>query len=192
MYFILNESAHSCASNESTKWVKILKNSVENCSRVFDRSTHGSVFSVLPSVSSNFVKMKRNSAKTNLPLWTDWKCRFSDMIPTHKLARIVYNQQNAINFTNITCVSFTYLPFCFVCFQLAKDLLHPLPAEEKRKHKLKRLVQHPNSYFMDVKCPGCYKITTVFSHAQGVVVCAGCSTILCQPTGGRAKLTEGQ
>lgn len=70
-------------------------------------------------------------------------------------------------------------------------MLHPLPAEEKRKHKLKRLVQHPNSYFMDVKCPGCYKITTVFSHAQGVVLCAGCSTILCQPTGGRAKLTEG-
>lgn len=54
------------------------------------------------------------------------------------------------------------------------------------------MVQHPNSYFMDVKCPGCYKITTVFSHAQGVVVCAGCSTILCQPTGGRAKLTEGR
>lgn len=80
----------------------------------------------------------------------------------------------------------------FLSFQLAKDLLHPLPAEEKRKHKLKRLVQHPNSYFMDVKCPGCYKITTVFSHAQGVVVCTGCSTILCQPTGGRAKLTEGK
>lgn len=83
------------------------------------------------------------------------------------------------------------LNFFFAILQLAKDLLHPLPAEEKRKHKLKRLVQHPNSYFMDVKCPGCYKITTVFSHAQGVVVCAGCSTILCQPTGGRAKLTEG-
>jgi hypothetical protein len=43
----------------------------------------------------------------------------------------------------------------FVSFlQLAKDLLHPSAAEEKRKHKLKRLVQHPNSYFMDVKCPG--------------------------------------
>lgn len=81
--------------------------------------------------------------------------------------------------------------FFYLTFQLAKDLLHPLPAEEKKKHKLKRLVQHPKSYFMDVKCPGCYKITTVFSHAQGVVVCAGCSTILCQPTGGRAKLTEG-
>merc|ERR1719410_304175 len=74
---------------------------------------------------------------------------------------------------------------------LAKDLLHPRPEDEKRKHKLKRLVQHPNSYFMDVKCPGCYKITTVFSHAQTVVLCVGCSTVLCQPTGGKARLTEG-
>ena len=40
--------------------------------------------------------------------------------------------------------------------------------------------------------PGCYKITTVFSHAQSVVLCVSCSTILCQPTGGRAKLTEGK
>ena len=31
------------------------------------------------------------------------------------------------------------------------------------------------------------RITTVFSHAQTVVVCAGCSTVLCQPTGGRAR-----
>ena len=45
---------------------------------------------------------------------------------------------------------------------------------------------------MDVKCPGCYKITTVFSHAQTVVLCVGCSTVLCQPTGGRARLTEGK
>jgi len=36
------------------------------------------------------------------------------------------------------------------------DLLHPTPAEDKRKHKLKRLVQSPNSYFMDVRCPGCF------------------------------------
>jgi hypothetical protein len=47
-----------------------------------------------------------------------------------------------------------------VAMPLAKDLLHPLHAEEKRKHKLKRLVQHPNSYFMDVKCPGCYRCYT--------------------------------
>ena len=39
---------------------------------------------------------------------------------------------------------------------------------------------------------GCYKITTVFSHAQSVVICAGCSTVLCQPTGGKARLTEGE
>uniref|UniRef100_A0AAX7TUM7 40S ribosomal protein S27 n=1 Tax=Astatotilapia calliptera TaxID=8154 RepID=A0AAX7TUM7_ASTCA len=74
---------------------------------------------------------------------------------------------------------------------LAKDLLHPTPEQEKRRHKKKRLVQSPNSYFMDVKCPGCYKITTVFSHAQTVVLCVGCSTVLCQPTGGKARLTEG-
>lgn len=43
----------------------------------------------------------------------------------------------------------------------------------------------------DVKCPGCFQITTVFSHAQTVVTCTGCNTILCQPSGGRARLTEG-
>uniref|UniRef100_A0A4X2LH40 40S ribosomal protein S27 n=2 Tax=Vombatus ursinus TaxID=29139 RepID=A0A4X2LH40_VOMUR len=74
---------------------------------------------------------------------------------------------------------------------LARDLVHPSLEDEKKKHKKKRLVQSPNSYFMDVKCPGCYKITTVFSHAQTVVLCVGCSTVLCQPTGGKARLTEG-
>ncbi|KAH9389000.1 PREDICTED: 40S ribosomal protein S27 [Rhagoletis zephyria] len=74
---------------------------------------------------------------------------------------------------------------------LAKDLLHPSSAEERRRCKLKRLVQHPNSYFMDVKCPGCLKITTVFSHAQTVIPCKGCSTILCTPTGGKARLRDG-
>uniref|UniRef100_A0A2K6LS57 40S ribosomal protein S27-like n=1 Tax=Rhinopithecus bieti TaxID=61621 RepID=A0A2K6LS57_RHIBE len=65
---------------------------------------------------------------------------------------------------------------------LAKDLLHPSPEEEKRKHKKKRLVQNPNSYFMGVK---------FFSHEQTVVLCIGCSTVLCQPTGGKVRLTEG-
>ncbi|KAJ9623913.1 40S ribosomal protein S27 [Taxawa tesnikishii (nom. ined.)] len=74
---------------------------------------------------------------------------------------------------------------------LAVDLLNPSPAAEARKHKLKTLVPGPRSFFMDVKCPGCFTITTVFSHAQTVVVCAGCSTVLCQPTGGKARLTEG-
>ncbi|CAG8809756.1 28934_t:CDS:2, partial [Gigaspora margarita] len=74
---------------------------------------------------------------------------------------------------------------------LTVDLLHPSPDHEKRQHKLKRLVQSPNSYFMDVKCPGCFSITTVFSHAQTVVLCGSCANVLCQPTGGRARLTEG-
>jgi ribosomal protein S27E len=76
---------------------------------------------------------------------------------------------------------------------LAIDYLNPEPEKERRRHKLKRLVQQPNSYFMDVKChvKGCYKITTVFSHAQTIVECTGCKTVLCQPTGGKARLIEG-
>lgn len=31
----------------------------------------------------------------------------------------------------------------------------------------------------------------MFSHSQTVVVCGNCQTVLCQPTGGRARLTEG-
>ncbi|ETS84831.1 40S ribosomal protein S27 [Pestalotiopsis fici W106-1] len=74
---------------------------------------------------------------------------------------------------------------------LAVDLLNPSPAAEAKKHKLKALVPAPRSFFMDVKCPGCFTITTVFSHAQTVVICQGCTTVLCQPTGGKARLTEG-
>ncbi|KAG2175159.1 hypothetical protein INT44_007647 [Umbelopsis vinacea] len=40
---------------------------------------------------------------------------------------------------------------------LAVDLLNPSVEQEKRSHKLKRLVQSPNSYFMDVKCPGMFQ-----------------------------------
>ncbi|CAK9803742.1 40S ribosomal protein S27 [Anthophora quadrimaculata] len=51
-----------------------------------------------------------------------------------------------------------------IIMPLAKDFLHPSPAEEKRKHKLKRLKS---------------------------VECDGCRTILCTSTGGKARLTEG-
>jgi len=74
---------------------------------------------------------------------------------------------------------------------LAQDLLHPDPVVEKSKHKLKRLVQSPNSCFLDVKCTGCFAITTVFSHSDSVVVCTDCSQVLCQPKGGKAVLTSG-
>ena len=38
------------------------------------------------------------------------------------------------------------------------DLLNPDSKSEASKHKLKRLVQAPNSFFMDVKCPGCFQM----------------------------------
>mmetsp|Transcript_1495 Transcript_1495/g.4544 ORF Transcript_1495/g.4544 Transcript_1495/m.4544 type:complete len:86 (+) Transcript_1495:182-439(+) len=74
---------------------------------------------------------------------------------------------------------------------LETDLLHPSPAAEAKKHKLKRLVQSPNSYFMDVKCQGCYSLTTVFSHSQTVILCGECQTVVCVPTGGKAHIAEG-
>ena len=52
------------------------------------------------------------------------------------------------------------------------DLLNYDPIEEESKNKLKRFVQTPNSYFMDVKCPNCGAINVVFSHSQTIVVCA--------------------
>ncbi len=78
-----------------------------------------------------------------------------------------------------------------VTFIMPVDLLNPSPELEVRTHKLKRLVQSPDSFFMDIKCPGCFQITTVFSHAQTVVLCGNCNIMLCQPTGGKARLTEG-
>ncbi|XP_053778591.2 small ribosomal subunit protein eS27-like [Desmodus rotundus] len=44
---------------------------------------------------------------------------------------------------------------------------------------------------MDVKWLGCYEMTVICSPAQTVVLCAGYSTVLCQPTGGTARLIEG-
>ncbi len=74
---------------------------------------------------------------------------------------------------------------------LAKDLLNPSAEAERRAHKLKRLVQSPNSYFMDVRCAACRNISVAFSHAQTVVSCPRCDFVLCTPAGGKAVLTEG-
>lgn len=71
------------------------------------------------------------------------------------------------------------------------DLLHPITEDQRTSHKKKRLVQGPNSYFMDIKCPGCYSLTTAFSHAQTVITCEGCQTVLATPSGGKCKLTVG-
>mmetsp|Transcript_20967 Transcript_20967/g.29004 ORF Transcript_20967/g.29004 Transcript_20967/m.29004 type:complete len:83 (+) Transcript_20967:92-340(+) len=71
------------------------------------------------------------------------------------------------------------------------DLLNAEPAYEETQHKLKRLVQSPNSYFLDVKCKQCHNITTLFSHSQTAVECENCGLVLCKPTGGKAELTVG-
>ena len=51
------------------------------------------------------------------------------------------------------------------------DLLNADPVEEQSMNKLKRLVQGPDSFFMDVKCPQCQSVSTVFSHAQTICLC---------------------
>ncbi|KAF9907487.1 40S ribosomal protein S27 [Linnemannia zychae] len=74
---------------------------------------------------------------------------------------------------------------------LAEDILHPSAASEAKTHKLKKVVQAPDSFYMDVKCNGCQTITPLFSHADTVVNCPKCNIVLSQPTGGLAKLSEG-
>ena len=54
--------------------------------------------------------------------------------------------------------------------------------------RIKTQEEMPGSYFVDVKCPGCYNITTNFSHAQRAVLCVECSAVLCQPTGGKTRV----
>ena len=53
------------------------------------------------------------------------------------------------------------------------DLLNQDAATEVSKHKLKRLVQSPNSFFMDVRCRNCsdFALNTIFSHISTVVLC---------------------
>ena len=71
------------------------------------------------------------------------------------------------------------------------DLLNVDPTQEEHLHKLKRLVQTPNSFFMDVKCKQCNEISTIFSHSQTSVYCDNCFNLLCTTRGGKAKLVVG-
>merc|ERR1712032_747265 len=69
---------------------------------------------------------------------------------------------------------------------------HGFPrADELRKHKFKRILKEPNSYFMDVKCHSCPHISTMFSHSSTTILCEGCGERLCKTSGGKAKLTIG-
>lgn len=70
------------------------------------------------------------------------------------------------------------------------DLLHPDPKVEVQKHKLKRQVQKPNSYFLDIKCK-CGVIAHTFSNANSTIKCPKCKEILATPGGGKLHLKEG-
>lgn len=75
---------------------------------------------------------------------------------------------------------------------MEEDLLKPSEDKEFRLYKLKRLVQAPNSYFMDVKCfRGCPGVTPMFSHGSTIIPCRVCGAILGKPTGGKMKMTPG-
>mmetsp|Transcript_29166 Transcript_29166/g.30290 ORF Transcript_29166/g.30290 Transcript_29166/m.30290 type:complete len:83 (-) Transcript_29166:127-375(-) len=71
------------------------------------------------------------------------------------------------------------------------DLLNPSQHIENKKHKLKRLVQRPNSYFVDIKCKNCKKITHTFTHAQSTIKCKNCQELLATPTGGKISIKDG-
>ena len=71
------------------------------------------------------------------------------------------------------------------------DLANPPKSVTNQQHKLKQLVQAPKSQFMDVKCPGCFQISVVFTHATSQVVCQSCAQVLATSTGGKAKLAPG-
>ncbi len=102
---------------------------------------------------------------------TDFPCRFSPLIYSTP-ARLLRPRSTSSRY--VFFLPFRYCPLTLVLINNAQAL-----------------VPGPRSFFMDVKCPGCFTITTVFSHAQTVVICQGCTTVLCQPTGGKARLTEG-
>jgi small subunit ribosomal protein S27e len=73
---------------------------------------------------------------------------------------------------------------------MVDNLNFPTQENQKIQNKLKRLIPSPNSYFMDVKCPGCLNLTTLFSHSQTLIKCENCLTLLCEPTGGKVRLNQ--
>jgi ribosomal protein S27E len=70
------------------------------------------------------------------------------------------------------------------------DLLFPDPKKEQAKHKLKRQVQKPNSFFLDIKDPDSNDIIHTFSHANCVIRSKN-GKVLAYPSGGKLKFKDG-
>ncbi|ABA27304.1 ribosomal protein S27 (nucleomorph) [Bigelowiella natans] len=70
------------------------------------------------------------------------------------------------------------------------DLSNPSKKTEAKKHKLKRLIQSPNSHYIATKCLKCKKINIIFSHSVFWKTCVDCSTLLTRPSGGKFKSSK--
>merc|ERR1712080_34573 len=75
--------------------------------------------------------------------------------------------------------------------EMEYDLLNVPDAVEQRRHKLKRTVQAPNSYFMNVKSGDHQKnLAVVFSHSQTPIYSASTNQVLAKITGGKVMLAD--
>merc|ERR1711941_148507 len=71
------------------------------------------------------------------------------------------------------------------------DLLNVPDHVEQKRHKLKRTVQAPNSYFMNVKSGGdTSNVAIVFSHSQTPIYCPSTNQVLAKVTGGKVLLAD--
>merc|ERR1712232_326787 len=70
------------------------------------------------------------------------------------------------------------------------DLLNIPDNVEQRRHKLKRTVQAPNSYFMNVKSGENNNLAVVFSHSQTPIYCPSTNQVLAKVSGGKVQLAD--
>jgi len=56
------------------------------------------------------------------------------------------------------------------------------------KAKFRELIPTPKSHFLQVRCPECGNVQTVFSHASTQVKCLVCGRVIAYPTGGKARI----
>ncbi|KAL6511260.1 40S ribosomal protein S27 [Orobanche hederae] len=70
---------------------------------------------------------------------------------------------------------------------------HRLYWKQNRKLNLKLLDEYPNSFFMDVRCRGCFFVSTIHSHLEEPQHCPMCHMVLYKPSktpGDRGTLTH--
>ena len=71
------------------------------------------------------------------------------------------------------------------------DILHPSNNISSKQHKLKRLIQSPNSYYIDILCSKCNSYNIMYSHISTNIYCKSCDHVIALSTGGKANITIG-